>query len=106
LGDDDGFRRQAVPILLYRYFVAMQQSFNAIRRIMRPRAPFALIVGHNHTVLGGIRFDINTPTHLASIASGAGWDVEELIPLQTYRRYGYHMSNAVEAETLIMLRNP
>jgi hypothetical protein len=106
LGSADGFRRQAVPILLYRYFAAMQQSFHSIRSIMRPRAPFALIVGHNHTVLGGIRFGINTPSHLASIASGAGWDVEELIPLQTYRRYGYHMSNAIEAETLIMLRNP
>ncbi len=102
---DDGFRRQAVPVLLYRYFAAMQQSFQAIRGIMRPRAPFALIVGHNHTVLGGARFDINTPAHLASLAAGAGWDVDELIPLQTYRRYGYHVSNAVEAETLIMLRN-
>lgn len=106
LSSDDGFRRQAVPTLLYRYFAAMQHSFDAIRRVMRPCAPFALIVGHNHTVLGGVRFDINTPSHLASIASGAGWDVEELIPLQTYRRYGYHTSNAVEAETLIMLRNP
>ena len=101
----DGFRRQAVPTLLYRYFASMQQSFWAIRGVMRPCAPFALIVGHNHSVLGGVRYDINTPAHLASIASGVGWTVEELIPLQTYRRYGYHMSNAVNAETLIILRN-
>ena len=105
LGDDDGFRRQAVPVLLYRYFADMQQSFQAVRGMMRPRAPFALIVGHNHTVLNGVRYDIDTPAHLASIASGTGWEVQELIPLQTYRRYGYHMSNAVEAETLIILRN-
>ena len=105
LRSSDGFRRQAVPILLYRYFSAMQQSFQAIRALMLPRAPFALIVGHNHTVLGGVRYDINTPSHLASIAASAGWEVEELIPLQTYHRYGYHMSNAVEAETLIVLRN-
>ena len=105
LGESDGFRRQAVPALLYRYFALMQQSFRAIRGVMRPKAPFALIVGHNHSVLGGTRYDIDTPTHLASIASGAGWMVEDLMPLQTYRRYGYHMNNAVSSETLIILRN-
>ena len=105
LDERDGFRRQAVPTLLYRYFASMQRGFRAIRSVMRPRAPFALIVGHNHSVLGGIRHDINTPTHLAGLAGAAGWTVEELLPLQTYHRYGYHMSNAVGAETLIILRN-
>lgn len=100
----DGFRRKAVPTLLYRYFASMQESFRSIQSVMKPSAPFALIVGHNHTVLGGVRYDINTPAHLASIASNVGWKVDELIELQTYHRYGYHMSNAVGAETLLMLR--
>ena len=73
---------------------------------MRPKAPFTLIVGHNHSVLGGVRYDIETPTHLANIASSAGWVVEELLPLQTYQRYGYRMNNAIGAETLISLRKP
>lgn len=106
LGPHDGFRRQAVPVLLYRYFGAMQRSFRAVRGLMRQRAPFALIVGHNHTVLGGVRYDIDTPSHLAGIASAIGWTVEEMLPLQTYQRYGYHMGNAIESETLIILRNP
>ncbi len=72
---------------------------------MRPGAPFALIVGHNHTVLGGVRHEIDTPTHLAGLAADAGWTVEELLPLQTYRRYGYHVSNAVRRETLVIFRN-
>ena len=105
LDERDGFRRLAVPVLLYRYFASMQQSFRSIHSVMRPHAPFALIVGHNHSVLGGVRYDINTPDHLASIASGVGWTVEEMMPLQTYRRYGYHMSNAVNKETLIILRS-
>ena len=100
----DGFRRKAVPILLYRYFASMQKSFRAIRDLVHRHAPFALIVGHNHSVLGGVRYDIDTPVHLANIASGAGWTVEELIPLQTYHRYGYHMNNAINAETLVILR--
>jgi hypothetical protein len=101
----DGFRRKAVPTLLYRYFASMQRSFTSIRAAMKPFAPFALIIGHNHTVLGGVRYDINTPVHLASIATRAGWKIDELIELQTYHRYGYHMSNAVAAETLLILRN-
>lgn len=104
LGAHDGFRRKAVPILLYRYFTSMQKSFRAIRDLVRRHAPFALIVGHNHSVLGGVRYDIDTPVHLANIASGSGWTVEELIPLQTYHRYGYHMNNAINAETLVILR--
>lgn len=104
LGDGDGFRRQAVPTLLYRYFTSMRNSFRAVQTVMKPGAPYALIVGHNHTVLGGTRFDINTPAHLASLAQSTRWIVDETIPLQTYQRYGYHMNNAVSAETLLLLR--
>ena len=101
----DGFRRQAVPALLYRYFASIRDCFRAVRAVLRPGAPFALIVGQNHTVLGGIRYDIDTPAHLAALAVDTGWTVDELLPLQTYRRYGYHVSNAVRNETLVILRN-
>lgn len=105
VGPTDGFRRQAVPILLYRYFSDMRDGFRSVARQIRAGAPYALIVGHNHTVLSGIRRDIDTPTHLAELAASVGWDVDEVIPLQTYPRYGYHAANAVEAETLLLLRN-
>lgn len=104
LGESDGFRRQAVPLLLYRYFGGMAQVFSALRPLMREGAPFALIVGGNHTVLGGKRFDINTPQHLAEIAGSCGWDHTETVPLQTYQRYGYHMDNAVTAEAMVIVR--
>lgn len=104
LGPNDGFRRQAVPALLYRYFAAMKGSFHSVRTVIKPGAPYGLIVGHNHSTIGGVRRDIDTPSHLANLAVSAGWQLDELIPLQTYRRYGYHVSNAVAAETLILLR--
>ena len=106
LGAGDGFRRRAVPVLLYRYFALMQRSFQAMRGVMRQKAPCGLIVGRNHTAIGGIRHDIDTPTHLAALAESVGWNLDEMIPLQTYRRYGYHMSNAIKAETLVLFRNP
>lgn len=45
-----------------------------------------------------------TPTHLTSLARDTGWIVEEVVPLQTCRRRGCHVGNAVRAETLV-LRN-
>ncbi|MFY9314029.1 MAG: DNA methyltransferase [Burkholderiales bacterium] len=104
LGAGDGFRRQAVPGLLYRYFVDMKRSFGAIRKCMRKDAPYALIVGGNHTVLGGRRFDIGTASHLISLARSEGWVHQETIALQTYQRYGYHMGNAISSESLVILR--
>lgn len=105
LTEKDGFRRQAVPLLLYRYFGAMRQAFVGVKKAMKKGAPFALVVGHNHTTLGGVRFDIDTPRHLADLAVDAGWSLDELLPLQTYQRYGYHAANAVRAEALILLRS-
>jgi len=106
IAPQDGFRRQAVPMLLYRYFSSMLRSFRAIRRNLRSNAPFGLVVGRNHTVLGGVRYDIDTPAHLADLAHSSGWKISEVLPLQTYRRYGYHMNNAITAESLIFLQNP
>ncbi|WP_180105418.1 TRM11 family methyltransferase [Acinetobacter sp. YH12087] len=105
LTDEDGFRRQAVPTLLYRYFVGMKKMFQSVHSIMKSDAPFGLIVGGNHTVLSGQRFDIDTPQHLAEIAEQCGWKHVESVPLQTYQRYGYHQNNAINTETLIILRS-
>ena len=70
---------------------------------MRDGSPYALVVGGNHTVLGGRRFDIDTPAHLASLAEANGWRTREILPLQTYQRYGLHMNNAVANEALVIL---
>lgn len=102
----DGFRRTAMPSLLYRYFSDMQKVFKSVLGVVKENAPFALVVGHNHTTLGGTRFDIDTPDLLKKIAVQCGWLQDESITLQTYQRYGLHMTNAVRAETLLILRKP
>lgn len=104
LSESDGFRRQVVPRLLYRYFSGMSEAFASVRRLVKINAPFGLIVGGNHTVLGGTRFDIDTPKHLANLAAARGWQHIETIPLQTYQRYGLHMNNATTTEALVILR--
>lgn len=102
IGEKDGFRRKAVPILLYRYFEDMARSFSQTHRLMKPGAKFALIVGTNHTTLGGERFDIDTPSHLINIATSLGWRHFETVGLQTYKRYGLHAKNASMNEALIV----
>lgn len=104
LTPEDGFRRQAVPSLLYRYFEAMRSNFRAVHKAVKPGGRYALIVGHNRTTIGGIRYDIDTPRHLGSLAAQVGWTVEEAVELQTYQRFGLHASNAITSETLLILK--
>jgi hypothetical protein len=83
----------------------MPETFSSAHHCLKKGGPYALIVGCNHTILGGKRFDINTPTLLANLAESYGWTHVETIPLQTYHRYGYHMNNAVSSEYMIILRS-
>ena len=41
----DGFRRQNTPALLYKYLVNMGHVFRQVAGLLRPNAPFALVVG-------------------------------------------------------------
>ena len=104
LSEDDGFRRQAVPYLMYRYFSDMQAMFISVKNSLKLNAPFALVVGHNHTTLGGKRFDVDTPELLKEVAVSVGWKHQESFPLQAYHRYDLHSKNAVKHETLLILR--
>lgn len=104
LSPDDGFRKRAVPLLLYRYFSDMKQMFGSVRNLLKPSAKYALVVGNNKTTIGGQTTIIDTPQLLSIIAANHGWIVDELIPLQTYQRYGLNMKNAINHETLIILK--
>ena len=101
----DGFRKQAVPTLLYRYFADMKQMFINMKKHVKENGGFALVVGHNKSTLGGKVFNIDTPRLLANVAENCEWIVEEKFPLQTYKRYGLNSKNSINCETLLILRN-
>ena len=103
INEKDGFRKQAVPVLLYRYFCDMQQMFVKTRKLIKCKGKFALVVGHNKTTLGGIEYQIDTPFLLSVLAENVGWKTIELFPLQTYKRYGLNNKNAITKESLIIL---
>lgn len=106
LSSKDGFRRQAVPALLYRYLSDMKNTFKTVFTVLSSSAPFALIVGHNRTKLSDKEFSIDTPALLKVIAEEVGWRHKESMILQTYQRYGLHSANSVQAETLLILEKP
>jgi site-specific DNA-methyltransferase (cytosine-N4-specific) len=105
LSPKDGFRKKAMPILLYRYFVEMKQMFINVSNKIVQGGKFALVVGHNKTTVGDVAYQIDTPHLLASLATYCGWNIIELVPLQTYKRYGINSKNAINKETLIILEN-
>lgn len=103
LNENDGFRKQAVPSLMYRYFSDMKESFSEVYNLICSKGKYALVVGHNRTKLGGRSFQIDTPKLLSTLAETEGWRTLELLPLQTYKRYGINAKNAITKETLIIL---
>lgn len=103
LSVEDGFRKKAVPLLLYRYFSDMKKMFHNVRSMLKPGGKYALVVGNNKTTIGGQLNVIDTPALLVQIALTSGWRVVKVLPLQTYQRYGLNAKNAITRETLIIL---
>ncbi len=103
ISKSDGFRRRAVPSLLYRYLVGMRDVFKNIQPHFNKGAPFALIIGYNTTTLGGKQFSVNTPQFLLDLAVCNGWTKKEFTPLQTYKRYQLHKKNSINQESLIVV---
>lgn len=99
-----GFRRAAVPALLYRYFARMGECFDAWRVGLRAGERALLIVGNNRTTAGGEQTVIRTPELLGKVAETRGYEVEEIIPLETWPRYGLHGKNGVSGEDALVIR--
>ena len=103
LGEQDGFRRQAVPSLLYRYFSDMKQMFINVHKLLKKDGKFCLVVGHNQTTIGGVKHSFNTPALLVEVALSVGWRHCESIQLQAYQRFSLHQKNAINEESLLVL---
>lgn len=99
----DGFRRQNVPALLYKYLVEMGQMFRQVNGILKEDAPYAMIVGQNRTRLGGEEFIIDTPSLLSVLAEANGFRLRDSVELNTYHRFHVHQANSIRTETLLIL---
>lgn len=100
----EGFRKRALPPLLYRYFNDMGLAFKEVHRLLKKDKYFCLIVGYNHTTIGGGRTDIDTPKLLSYLGVQMGFTLHEIVELDAYQRYGLNSSNAVQKESLIVFK--
>jgi hypothetical protein len=105
-GGSAGFRKRAVPDLLYRYFSEMGDSMTNWRQVLRKGEHAILIVGHNRTTADGQVIDIPTPDLLAQVGEQRGFKVSEIIRLETWPRYGLHAHNGVDGEDAVVLTRP
>jgi site-specific DNA-methyltransferase (cytosine-N4-specific) len=77
--------------------------FAQVHRLLKPEARFCLVVGYNKTNIGQPQI-IDTPLLLSEEAKKQGFQVEEIVPLETYQRYGLHAKQAITGEALIILK--
>ncbi len=103
---NDGFRRQNMPAVVYRYFSGMTRAMEVAKWHLRKGGWLAFIVGPNRTSLGGEEFLIDTPTLLAATGEHIGLKLIEMHELNTYRRYDIHSHNSIREEQLLVMRRP
>lgn len=98
-----GFRRRAVPVLLYRYFTQVGQTLDALAGTMRPGEHVVMVVGSNRTGSGLHQITIPTPELLGLLSETRGFEYTERIALETWSRYGMHAKNAVNTEDAVLM---
>jgi len=102
--ETDGFRKQDKPALVYEYFSNMAMMFDQVYQLLKEDAIYALVVGKNTAVLGKKPFLIDTPHHLSLIAEAKGFQIDEIVKLNTYQRFDIHKENSIRSEELVLLR--
>jgi hypothetical protein len=101
--DNAGFRRRAVPPLLYRYFASMGTAMSVWSEHMQPGERAVLVVGRNRTGPKTCQFTIDTPEILGDLAVERGYRLVDTISLETWPRYGMHAQNGVNSELAVVL---
>ena len=96
-----GFRRMNLAALLSKYFFDMRDVVQQMHELLRIGGTMFLVVGSNHTKAGTEPVVIDTPDHLAMIASEIGFEqsddvaMEMLVPRSIFRK------NAVKSERIL-----
>lgn len=99
-----GFRRQAVPALLYRYFTHMSEALRSWAKVLQPGEHAVLVIGSNRTGGRSNPIVVDTPSLTAACGEAEGFMCVEKIPFQVWARYGLHSKNGVSGESAVVLR--
>lgn len=103
---DVGFRRRNLPSLLGKYFMDMREVLLGTKRLLRPGRSAFVVVGGNHTVIGGQRVSIDTATLLTDLAASVGFHHRRSLPMEMLVSRDIFRRNGGECESLIELSVP
>ncbi len=103
-GPNVGFRRRNLPALLGKYFVDMLDAMRSSRAMMVKRGHAYYVVGNNSTVVNGEKRDIPTDKFLYEVGIAAGWQADEIIPLELLVSRDIFKENRGSAETILCFR--
>ena len=96
-----GFRRRNLPALLSKYFFDMRETMQQMFALLRPGGSMFMVVGNNRTTAGGQHVDIDTPDHLAIIATNIGFQKSGEIPMEMLIPRSIFRKNAVASECIL-----
>jgi len=101
---DVGFRRKNLAVLLFKYFadmkVVLEQTFIALKH----GSMVFMVVGNNQTQAGGDLVKIPTDDFIGLIAQQVGFKLEQKFELQVQKGYMIHAKNAINSESILILR--
>lgn len=98
-----GFRRKNTAALLCRYFFDMREALVDLRRVLKPAAQAALVVGDNSTVAGGDKIEIPTARFINLIAEQNGFRLRDVMPMTITTPYNIYSKNAIRREFISFL---
>ena len=65
-----------------------------------------LVVGNNRTTAGGQLIELHTADHLAAIARGIGFQLQEEVPMEMLISRDIFRKNAVPSERIMIFEKP
>ena len=99
-----GFRRKNTSALLFKYFIDMHKGIEQISRVLKKNKYAFFVVGNNRTEAGGENIVIPTDDFIAMIAESNNFELVEKIAMTVQPSYFIHAKNAINTESILVLK--
>ena len=99
-----GFRRKNTAALLFKYFIDMDQSMKQMQSVLKTNKYYFMVIGNNKTTAGDEDISIPTVDFIGQIAECNGFNLCRKIDMTIQKSYMIHAKNAINSESILILR--
>ena len=99
-----GFRRKNTAALLFKYFIDMDQSMKQMHSVLKTDKYYFMVIGNNRTTAGDEDIGIPTVDFIGLIAEDNGFKLYKKIDMTIQKSYMIHSKNAINSESILILR--